>query len=185
MYPIEGHYPEFQREINTALLEEKCPWLLADGRLFHIDPEFLDLAVVTSVIEYMQDGRFRGALDEFVEARAELTAGNYKGAVHNACKSVESVLKTILGKESGTASQLLRALGASDFFDDLPPGIATSIMEPVFMGLPVLRNRLGGHGQGQDVVNVTADYAELAVHLAASFNLFFVKRYLTKHPARQ
>lgn len=46
------------------------------------------------------------------------------------------------------------------------------------MCLPFLRNRLGGHGQGEAVVEVPRTYAELAVHLAGSLLQFCVKRAL-------
>jgi hypothetical protein len=118
---------EFQREINNIFLEEKFPWLLADGRLFHIDPGFLELEVVVPVIEQMSDERFRGALDEFVEARTDLSAGDTKGAIHNSCKSFESVLKAILGCDSGNASQLLQQLVDSDLLDDLSSSVSKAI----------------------------------------------------------
>jgi len=172
---------EFQREINNIFLEEKFPWLLADGRLFHIDPGFLELEVVVPVIEQMSDERFRGALDEFVEARTDLSAGDTKGAIHNSCKSFESVLKAILGCDSGNASQLLQQLADSDLLDDIPSSVSKAMTQSVFMALPFLRNRLGGHGQGAEVVEVPYSYAELAVHLAATFNLLLVKKHLTRH----
>jgi hypothetical protein len=173
---------EFQREVNNAFLEEKFSWLLADGRLFRIDPGFLELEVVAPVIEQMSDERFRGALDEFVEARTDLSAGDTKGAIHNACKSFESVLKAILGCDAGNASQLLQQIAGTDLFDDLPAPVSKAMTQSVFMALPFLRNRLGGHGQGAEVVEVSPSYAELAVHLSATFNLLLVKKHLTRHP---
>jgi hypothetical protein len=171
---------EFQRAVNNAFLEEKLSWLLANGRLFHIDPGFLELEVVAPVIEQMSDERFRGALDEFVEARADLSPGDIKGAIHNACKSFESVLKAILGCDSGNASQLLQQVTDTDLFDDIPASVSKAMAQSVFMALPFLRNRLGGHGQGAEVMEVSPHNAELAVHRAATSNLLLVKKHLTR-----
>lgn len=173
---------EFQREVNNAFLEEKFSWLLADGRLFRIDSGFLELEIVAPVIEQMSDEQCRGALDEFVEARTDLSAGDTKDDIHNACKSFESVLKAILGCDSGNASQLLQQIAGTDLFDDLPAPVSKAMTQSVFMALPFLRNRLGGHGQGAEVVGVSPSYAELSVHLAATFNLLLVKKHLTRHP---
>jgi hypothetical protein len=54
------------------------------------------------------------------------------------------------------------------YLDDLPGSVRSSVSEGVLMSLPTLRNKLGGHGQGEDVVTVPRRYAEFAVSLAAS-----------------
>lgn len=44
------------------------------------------------------------------------------------------------------------------------------------MTLPALRNKLGGHGQGTDIVEVPRSIAELAVYLAGAFIVFLAGR---------
>jgi len=46
----------------------------------------------------------------------------------------------------------------------------------------VLRDELGGHGQGSAVLDVPRPYAELAVHLAAAVNHFFIAQYVRRNP---
>jgi len=168
----------FQAELNDILEEEGAEWRLTDGQFFKVDPAFLSLQVVAPTYELLKAEGFEGALDEFNEARNDLTAGDFKGAVHNSAKAFESVLKAILGRPSGTASALIRDLTQSDFCADLPAELRQSFGEQVLMCLPFLRNRLAGHGQGEVVVEVPRPYAELAVHLAGSLLQFSVKRAL-------
>ncbi|HMN69757.1 MAG TPA: hypothetical protein PKC28_14535, partial [Bdellovibrionales bacterium] len=44
------------------------------------------------------------------------------------------------------------------------------------MTLPTIRNRLSGHGQGKDTVEIPLHYGELAIGLAACFNLFLINK---------
>jgi HEPN domain-containing protein len=121
---------------------------------------------------------YEGALDEFNEARNDLASGDFKGAIHNACKSFESCLKTILGQQSGSASTLIRGLFDTGFYSDLPEDVGRAFGEEVLMALPFIRNRLGGHGQGQEKREFSRTYAELAVHLAGSLIHFSISRAL-------
>jgi hypothetical protein len=171
-----------QGEINNAFEEEGCPWRMADGQFFQVDSQFLLQQVVARTHELLAAEGFQGALDEFREARNDLQAGDYKGAVHNACKSFESVLKTILCRDTGSASTLIRELPDSGFFSDIPEAAARAFGDQVLMALPFLRNRLGGHGQGDAVLTVPRPYSELAVHLAATFILFATNKHLQRQP---
>jgi hypothetical protein len=76
-------------------------------------------------------------------------------------------MKTILGTEAGSASTLVRKMKEEGYLDDLPESVRSSVSQGVLMSLPTLRNKLGGHGQGEEVVSVPRPYAELAVGLAA------------------
>lgn len=168
--------PEFQHEMNAIFEEERSEWRMADGQFFKVDSQFLEAHVIARSYELLKAEGFEGALDEFNQARNELAADNVKAAIHNACKSLESVLKAVSGVESGNAAVLIRGLVDKGFYEGLPDDVARAFGEQVLMTLPFLRNRLGGHGQGTTVVEVPRLYGELAVHLAASFLLFVVHR---------
>jgi hypothetical protein len=175
----------FQAEVNNTFEEEASEWRLTDGQFFKIDSEFLALHVVGRSCQLLKAEGFSGALDEFNEARNDLLSGNYKGAIHNACKSLESVLKTILAREDGNASALIRQIVQSDFCEDLPEKLRAPFGEQVLNCLPFLRNRLAGHGQGTDVLEVPRLYAELAVNMAAAFNLFTIQKAVTLRPRKE
>jgi hypothetical protein len=157
----------FHTEINRIFAEEASPWRLSDGQFYQVDTEFMALHLETAE-EMLHATGFAGALSELREARNDLTAADYKGSIHNACKAYESAMKTVLGTESGSASTLIRKMKEEGYLDDLPGSVRSSVSEGVMMSLPTLRNKLGGHGQGEDVVSVPRHYAEFAVSLAAS-----------------
>lgn len=176
---------EFHRAINEALQEESVHWILCDGFFLKLDSQWVEEHVMSQAHELLGKGKYDGALDELREARSYLAAEDYKSAVHTASKSMESLLKALLGREDGNASVLIRALHETEFYRDLPEPFAKAFGENVLMALPFTRNRLGGHGQGSEVVSVPRSFAELAVNLAGTFAVFLVKRHLEVEPEEE
>lgn len=168
----------FQKELNNIFEEETSEWRLVDGQFFKMDSDFISMQVMAESFELLKAEGYEGALDELKEAHNELMSGDFKGTIHKACNSFESVLKTLLGRESGNASRLIREVVNTEFYSDMPKNFGRSFGEQVFNSLPFLRNRLGGHGQGDEVVEVPKYYAELALHLAGSFIIFVIKNSL-------
>ena len=178
----EDRTRNFAREINAAMRDEGCPWLLCDGHFFQLDSTFLEREVLARAHELMAANRFEGASQEFLEARSELRAGNAKDAIAKAQNAFESVLKTIENRSDGNASALIRCLRKTGFYDGLPDALANAFGENVLMALPFIGNRLGRHGQGKDVVHVPLSFAKLTVHLAAAQIVFLIERYLELKP---
>jgi len=174
----------FQQAINSAMEDEKASWRLSDGYFFMVDSEFLEQHILATTHLVLGDNGFKGAMDEFAEARSDLTGGDYKDAIFKACKSLESVVKTILTARdisftpTSSASTLFGVLIDKAFFNDLPQDGQNAIRDIVLQSLPTLRNKLAGHGQGAEVVNISKEYASLAVNLAAVLNMFLVERHL-------
>jgi hypothetical protein len=173
---------EFQTEINEAMLAFSCPWRLADGCFFLVASEFIEREIIERAADLMATAGFEGATDEFRAARDDLTGGDTKDAIHKANNSFESTLKAILGVSSGTADHLCKQFVRAGYLDDVPDDARAPLMK-ILLGPSTLRHKLGGHGQGRDVVSVPRPYAELALSLAGTLNLFAVQQYLAKRPS--
>jgi len=167
----------FQQNVNRVLDEEEVPWRFADGQFFKVDSTFLS-EVISHSHELLRQVGCAGAIQEFTDARNDLTSEDFKGAIHNSCKAFESVLKFVLREESGNASTLIRKLEGIGFFADLPEGIAKPFSGQVLMSLPFIRNRLSGHGQGEEIMNIPKEYAKLTLHMAAALIQFVIERSL-------
>ena len=173
------HQAGFQEAINDIMIEEKSPWLLCDGYFFKLDSDFLNAQILKAAHKLLTDNNYAGPLDEFTEARKDLTAGNHKDAIHNACKAFESVLKTIEQKPRSKVGDLIHGL-PSNFHHGLPDKIANEFGDKVLYALPFLRNEISGHGQGKSVIKDEAckNIANLAVNLAGCFIVFLIQRHL-------
>ncbi|MBN1506829.1 MAG: hypothetical protein JW955_08280 [Sedimentisphaerales bacterium] len=172
----------FQRELNEVFEEEACPWCFCERDFFQVDSKFLDERVQAHVLELLDAQSFLGAMEEFVEARNDFTSGDFKGTILNSCKSFESVMKTILGKDGGAADDLIKGLDEAGILDDLPKNLRRPFETKVLQTIPFLRNTLAGHGQGEKVIAVSRELAELCLHLTGAVTLFCIRRHLVINP---
>lgn len=168
----------FTKTINKIFKEERAPWFLNQGKFYKIDYDFFTYEVVNKSHNFLREVGFQGAYDEFTEARNDFEAQEYKNAILNSCKSMESVLKTILCTNKGNASDLLNKLKSSELINDLPEEVKGGFISQVLMAVPFLRNKLSGHGQGEEKVCIAEEYAELSLNIAGSIILFLVKKFL-------
>ncbi len=167
----------FQREVNESMVDFECPWRLSDGRFFQIDGAFFHEEIVQKAEDMLRERGFEGAHDEFREAREDLSDGKTKDVILKAFKSFESTLKTVLDKHNGDVNDLLQLFRKSGYMNDISEQQAKAVCAKVLAPIAVLRNELGGHGQGNTVLDVPRPYAILAVHLAGSLNQFVMEQH--------
>lgn len=182
-------------ELNHRFKENNFGYEYINKQIIRIDSELTHNEIVKPSMKVLQEYEFEGANDEFMEAHRLYRQGDYKGAIHNAQKSFESVMKTICKRkgyeynnEKDTASNLIKILVEKDFipkslsnhFDGLRScinGIKTSLEA----GLPTLRNRKAGHGQGEEIVGVPEYLAVYAINLVATNIVLLVDIYSEKN----
>jgi hypothetical protein len=169
---------ECQRDLNDAMQDNGFHWIFCDGYFLKLDSKWMQDNVLGQAHELLGRGAYDGTLDELREARSYLAADDFKAAKHTAGKSMESLLKAILGLEEGNARKLIDGLKTTNFYDEFPDPLVPGFGDNVLMALPFIRNKLAGHGQGSDVVIVPRSVAELSVNLAGTFLLFLIKRHL-------
>jgi hypothetical protein len=174
-----------QQEINLVMEEEACPWCFCDREFFQVDSKFLEEKIQSQVHELLNAQGHHGAMQEFVEARNDFSSGDFKGTILNACKAYESTMKSILAKESGAADDLIRGLDKAGILDDLPTKLRRPFQTKVMQAVPFMRNELAGHGQGQDVLPVSRELAELCLHVSGSLILFCVRKHLVLNPPEE
>jgi hypothetical protein len=172
---------KLQDDVNKLLDEHRAGWVFINGHFYQLDDRFMDECVLNPVHALLEEEALDGPNEEFVKAREHLQAGAYKEAIKFACDAYESALKTVVGQDHGTASELVKKLPAG-FYDEVPSTLPGQMNAKVWDSLPCLRNKLGGHGQGAKVVNPPREFAELAVHLSGAFIHFLIKRKTALQP---
>jgi hypothetical protein len=83
---------------------------------------------------------------------------------------------------SGAADDLIRGLAKAGILDDLPGELRRPFETKVLQAVPFLRNTLAGHGQGQRVIDVSRELAELCLHLTGALTLFCIRRQIALSP---
>jgi len=148
--------------------------------------EFLSKEVIQQTKSLLQKAGFKGALDEFSDAYQKYIDSDPRGSIASAASSFESTMKGILTMEGKalpkmcTARNLIRKLQGEGYIYPFLEDLEHSFVN-ILQGLGTVRNKLSiAHGSGVNIKKVENSYAEFALHLAGSFNLFLIKRYLEK-----
>lgn len=108
----------------------------------------------------------------------DLMSGKTKDAIAKAHKSVESVMKLVIGtSEHHTFGKLLDELIKSKVIPEYYDNFLRNF-EQLVLGIGKERNLPGrGHGQGRHTIKVPDYLAELTVNLAGSINVFLIKQW--------
>lgn len=166
------------RDLNALLAIHGSPWRFIGGEAVLIDSGYLHDEVVARTAELLGNAQASGPLQEFQAALSALQAGESKRAVVEAHKSVESVMKLVLGTDEHlTFGKLLAEVVRSgllpEYYDEF-----LRHFEMLALGAVKARNRPGtGHGQGVDAVEVPRSLAQFAIHLAGSINVFLLEHW--------
>ena len=163
-------------ELNQRFRKAGVGYQFVNDEIIRIDSQFIHSEAVVPVLTLLSDPKFKTAEEEFTQAHAHYRRGEYEDAIVDAERAFESVMKIILSERgwsfdsNDAANRLLDHLvtGISLVPTDFKDGLA---------GLPRIRNRFGGHGQGANQVVVPEYYANYALHLAASNILFLIEAY--------
>ncbi|MFZ2456779.1 MAG: abortive infection family protein [Candidatus Altiarchaeia archaeon] len=153
-----------------------------DFLIVRTDSKYLHQEVVKNALNLLEGKGFEAPLMEFEKALGHYTKKNYPEAITYANSSFESVMKVILSKDTGDATQLIKDLMAHKRNGQpfLPPyyeslGVQ---LKNLLQCLPVTRNEKGAdHGKGLKEVVVDKSYAEFAIHLSGTFIVFLIHHY--------
>jgi hypothetical protein len=168
-------------ELNTRFLEHGVGYQFVSGELVRKDSEFLHRDVIVPTLGLLHDKRYKGAEDEFRKAHEHYRHGRTKECLAECLKSLESALKTIyqIRKWRFNATDTAKPLLDVCFQNGLVPAFLqshyTALRSTIESGPPVLRNKLGGHGQGSQVVDVPPHYAAYMLHMTGSAIYFLVQ----------
>lgn len=182
------------KELNYRFKENSVGYEYIEGKIVRIDRKFTHNEIIKPAMKLLYEERFEGASDEFLRAHELYRKQDYKNAILYAEKSFESTMKTICenmpynyNKDKDTASKLIMTLCNNDFipislkthFEGLNKAIC-GIRASLDSGLPTLRNRKGGHGQGESIEYVPEEFVTYALNLAATNIVLLVNLYKGK-----
>lgn len=181
----EGNEDRLQKviqEINDIFDIDKIGYEIVECKIIRRDSKYLHKEAIKQTISLLQSHSFKGPLEEFENALSKYLEKDYKGTISEANKAYESTMKAILTKlgisyaPSDTASILIKKFYDNDLIFSHTESFTNNLNE-ILKGLPTLRNKQSGHGQGLDPQNVDKSYAEFALHLCGSFIVFLISRY--------
>lgn len=167
-------------ELNRRMLAAGVGYQYISQQLVPVESEVTANEITRPALLVLQNPRFSGANDELLRAFEHYRHGRTKECLNECLKALESTLKSICtGRRwkydpNATAKKLIEIV----FLKNLVPNFLTSeftaLQSLLESGVPTVRNRLGGHGQGIQPIHVPQYFASFALNLTTSTILFLI-----------
>jgi hypothetical protein len=168
-------------ELNARFREQGVGFQYESGQLVRVDSQIIHTEVVKPALLFLSEKSFKGANQEFLSAHEHYRNGKFKECLNDCLKAFESTMKSICVKRSwahqptDTAKALLDVLFREGLVPSFMQSHFTGLRSTLEAGVPTIRNKLGGHGQGTSEVAVPEFIAAYALHLTATNILFLVQ----------
>ncbi|AFI67371.1 Uncharacterised protein [Burkholderia pseudomallei] len=168
-------------ELNERFKEHGVGYQFESGEIIRVDSEFLHAEAVKPTLAILRDKDFAGANEEFLKAHEHYRHGRYKECLVDGLKAFESTMKTICNlrgwptQSTDTAKNLIATCMSNGLFPAYFESQFSSIRSLLESGVPTVRNKNGGHGQGSAPVAVPEYLARYALNLTATTILFMVE----------
>src|SRR5690606_17319237 len=132
--------------------------------IIKISSQLIHSEVVQPALAFLQGENLQGANEEFLSAHKHYREGKYKECLNDCLKAFESTMKAICKAKkwtydpNDTAKTLLGILYTNRLVPDYLQSHFTGLRSTLEAGVPTIRNKLGGHGQGPDKVEVPDEF---------------------------
>lgn len=169
-------------ELNSRFKESGIGYQFESGELIRVDSQYVHSEVVRPVLRLLAKNRkYAGANDEFLSAHEHYRHKRYKECLNDCLKSFESLMKAIHEQHSwpfnrnDTAKKLISSCLTNGLVPEYLQNQFSSVRTLLESGIPTVRNKEGGHGQGTEVTSVPEHLASYTLHLTATNLLFLAK----------
>ena len=174
-------------ELNCRFFEHGIGYQYNNGKIIRIDSGFIHAEAVIPALTLISSEGFSGAEQEFRSAHEHYRNQEYKAAIFDAQKAFESTMKTICDKfgweykyDGDTSAILINIVLKNELIPKYLQSHLSGLKKVLESGVPTVRNKEAGHGQGAEPVNVPEYLAAYALHLTASNIVLLVEAYKAK-----
>ena len=182
-YIIEKHsqYKSAVNELNQRFRDHGVGYQYESGKIIRVDSQYLHSEAVQPALTILSDPMYQGANAEFRSAHDHYRAKRYKECLNDCLKAFESCIKTICYmrgwnyQEGDTINRLINIIFEKKLIPNFMQSHYSALRCTLEAGIPTLRNKLGGHGQGTQEVPVPEYIATYALHLTTSNILFLAQ----------
>jgi hypothetical protein len=161
-------------EINARFRQHSIGYQYESGQIVEETSRVLHAEATVPALHLLSDPVYGNANDEFLKAHEHYRHGRYPECLNECLKAFESTMKIICDakywpyNQNDTASKLIKACLDNDLVPTFSEQQLTSLRTLLESGIPTLRNKRGGHGQGVEKADVPDSLAKFALHLTAA-----------------
>lgn len=169
-------------ELNDRFKEHGVGYQYQDGQIMRVDSTYIHSEVVIPTLALLRNKKFKGANEEFLKAHEHYRLGQNKECLSECLKAFESTMK-IICKERGwaynpndTSKKLISICLQNNLVPTFTQNQFTSLSNLLESGIPTIRNKLSGHGQGQVPQKVDDEMTRYGLNLTGTNILFLIEQ---------
>lgn len=169
-------------ELNQRFKEHGIGYQFEGSEIIRIDSLLTHNEIVKPTLVLLHDKKFNGANEEYLKAHEHYRHGRNKECLTECLKAFESTMKVIC-KEKGwtfsqtdTAKKLIQICFQNNIVPTFTQNQFTSLINLLESGIPTIRNKLGGHGQGQVPQKVDDEMTRYGMNLTGTNIIFLIEQ---------
>ncbi|HEV2729987.1 MAG TPA: hypothetical protein VGV15_08140 [Terriglobales bacterium] len=146
-------------ELNARFREHGIGYKYESGEIIKVDSQWIHSEVIKPALALLTAEEYAGANAEFLKAFEHYRNGDTKGCLSECLNAFESTMKTICTKRkwafksTDTAKELIDVCLKNGLTPPMIHSHIRGVRATLARGIPTIRNRLSGHGQGVQVVD--------------------------------
>lgn len=168
-------------ELNQRFREHGAGYQYENSQIVRVDSEFIHAEAVKPALQLLSNPLYKGAQEEFLNAHEHYRQKRYSEALIECLKAYESTLKIILSKNNwdyspnATADELTGRVMQSGLVPEFWQQHFKSLKNTLTSGVPTARNKVAGHGSGNEIREIPEYLVSYILHMTASTIVFLVK----------
>lgn len=169
-------------ELNERFKEHGIGYQFESEQIIRVDSTYVHSEITKPTLTLLWNNKFAGANEEYLKAHEHYRHGRNKECLAECLKAFESTLK-IICKEKGwiynqtdPAKKLIQICFQNNIVPSFTQGQFTSLQSLLESGIPTIRNKLGGHGQGQIPQKVDDEMTRYGLNLTGSNIIFLIEQ---------
>ena len=172
------------KELNQRFFENGYGFEYNQRRIIRKDSELLHANLVQPALYLLTPEEFTNAKEELVSAFDHYNNERYKECLNECLKAFESTMKIICDlkgwnydPQKDTASKLINICLGNNLFPGYLQNHFTGIRTSLESGVPTIRNKNSGHGQGTEKKIVPKQLVDYMLYLTANSIKFLIESY--------
>lgn len=168
-------------ELNQRFREHGIGYQYENGQIIRVDSEFIHAEAVKPALQLLSNPIYKGAQEEFLSAHEHYRHGRYDSALTDCLKAFESTMKIIIHKRSwvcdknATSKRLVDCCLTNELIPKFWTDQFNSLSNILTSSIGTPRNKLSGHGKGNDDIEVPEHLIQYVLHMTASTIVFLIK----------
>ncbi|PSR53875.1 hypothetical protein AHMF7605_10280 [Adhaeribacter arboris] len=176
-----SYSPEHAIEhLNTRFLENGLGYEFRENIIIRSDNKLLHKEIIIPTLHFLSSAKYQNANEEYLSAHKHFRHRRTKECLNDSLKALESTLKVICklngwkSEKGETAKHLLDLCFQKNLIPAYLANHFAGLRSSLESGVPTLRNKLGGHGQGTEKIEVPMHFASYIMYLSGTSINFLI-----------